>query len=56
MRDLGFVIGSTSDPQMQARVRQVAQEQNLSPDYAWVFVVDQILTGLMEEADQAALN
>jgi hypothetical protein len=56
MRDLGFVIGSSSDPQMQARVRQVAQEQNLSPDYAWVFVVDQILTGLMEEADQAALN
>ena len=56
MSDPRFVIGPSNDPQLTARVRQVAQEQHLRHDYAWAFVVDQILTSLMEETDQLALN
>ena len=56
MSDPRFIIGPSQDPQLQARVRQVAHEQQLRHDDAWVFVVDQILTSLMEETDQLALN
>jgi hypothetical protein len=56
MPDPSFVIGPSADPEFQARVSQIAHERHCHNDTAWAFVVDQIFTGLMEEADQAALN
>ena len=56
MSEPRFLIGPSADPQLRERVTRVAQQHQLREDYAWAFVVDEILTALMEERDYAGLN
>ncbi len=56
MASHGFVLSPPRDPWLQAQIAREAQARSVDASRAWLFVVDRILTGLMEERDFSSLN
>ena len=56
MAQFGFVLPTPRDAKLLHDIKERAQVKGLSAQAAWMFVVDQILTGMMDERDYASLN